>query len=90
MARRDPSLLEQMAHPQHRLRIQVGVVHPLPHLQPGFLSPREANLQATAMERGDVCPQGMEKGFHLGGPKTMDHGVAEEGLEGPLVLAFHQ
>jgi hypothetical protein len=65
-------------------------VHPLPHLQPGFLSPREANLQTTAIERADVCPQGMEKGFHLGGTKTMDHGVAEESLEGPLVLAFHQ
>jgi hypothetical protein len=32
----------------------------------------------------------MEQGFHLGGAQAMGKRVAEEGLQGALMLAFHQ
>ena len=79
-----------MAHPQNSIGIQIWVVHPLPHLQPGVLSSGQANLQPSSIQTGDVGPQGMEQGFHLGGAQTVNQWMAEEGLQGALVLAFHR
>jgi hypothetical protein len=46
----DTGLLQEMTHPHHRVRIQVGLTQTGTDVDPGFLAGRHPDLQASVIK----------------------------------------
>jgi hypothetical protein len=89
MLNADAGLLQQMAQPQDRLGIQVGVVNPLAKTDPGFLAGRHPNPKPALADVLHLGAKGAAQGLHLGSPQPMAQRMGVDRLQGALMVAVH-
>jgi hypothetical protein len=85
----DAGILEEMAHPHHRISIEVGLSNAAAGADPRLGSVGHVNAEAAVIQFGDFGAEGTEQCLHLRTADAVLQRVSEQRLQRSEMVFFH-